>query len=222
MPITDPEDLLEAERSAMRRYRRDLLEAKRFGTEPPAGPPPPRDHSMEYYWTLGPAPEKPVQYTMDEWTNHEPPSPAEIAEKMPDEGWARAEALEKAYHKAKALEDEFLEARKAVRKEQYAKERERAKRERAEMKELGMEGRLAQERRRQEAIASIEKYARQTGEDVSGWFEEVEKVELPDTPPAPYQEPLNPRRVGGKLRLTPDVPRKNPNKSFTRPRTTAR
>jgi hypothetical protein len=211
VPITTAEGILEAERQAMRAWRRQVFVAKKYGNDPPTEVPKPRTHAREYYWTLGPEPEEPAHY--DESDLSKPLTKEEVEAKIDEKGWASAEALEKAYHDAKALERELIDARKAVRKAKYKEEREEAKAMRAEHRAQGLLPRMAQERRRQNAIASIEKYAAETGEDVSDWIKELEEASLPtDRYPEQVEEAVNPKRIGGKLRLTPGIPRTNPAK----------
>lgn len=190
-----------------------VFEATKYGKEPPLQVPEPRTTNTEYYYTLGPAPDAEKGESNMPVPQDEPITPDEIAAKMPAEGWRRAEALEKAYHEAKALENELIAARKAIRKARYLQEREEQKREKEELRESGLINRMRQEKVRAAAIASIEKYAMETGEDVSDWFDEIENAELPDDARTSFGEVINPKRVDGKLRLTPDVPRKNPRKN---------
>lgn len=217
VPITEPDEILNAEKAAMRKYRRMVFEAEKIGAPVPLTVPEPSTTRAEYFWTLGPHPSHLGAEDARPVPAEVPITAQEVAEKMPEEGWARAEALEKAYHEAKALENELIAARKAVRKARYLQEREDAKREKEEIRAQGLGPRMAQERLRAAAIESIEKYARETGEDVTDWFEEIETAELPDAYPSNGRaEVENPRRIGGKLRLTPDVPRKNQNKRSNR------
>lgn len=211
VPITSAEGILEAERGAMRLYRRRVFEAKKAGKEEPIEVPQPRTHDRQFFWMLGPEPEERVVHEESEL--HKPLTTEEVEAKMDEQGWSRAEQLEKAYHEAKALERELIEARRTVRRTAFKAERERAREERKEMLEQGLGPRIAQERRRATAIERIEAYARETGEDVSDWIKELEEARLPsDQYPEPVGEVINPTRVEGKLRLVPDIPRKRSNK----------
>ncbi|GMK56578.1 hypothetical protein CspeluHIS016_0304180 [Cutaneotrichosporon spelunceum] len=215
LPITTAEGILESERSAMRAYRRRVFEANKAGLDPPTEVPTPRSHQRMYYWALGPAPE--VKQTHEESELRRPVTKEEVEAKMDEQGWMRAEKLEKAYHEAKALENELISARKTVRQAAHKAEREREKEERAQMLAQGLGPKMAQERRRAAAIASIEKYARETGEDVSDWIKELEEAKLPSNRyPGQVDETINPTRIDGKLSLNPGTPRANPNKARAR------
>ncbi|CAK9783263.1 hypothetical protein CC85DRAFT_282006 [Cutaneotrichosporon oleaginosum] len=214
VPIRSAEGILEAERSAMRVYRRQVFEAKKAGLEPPTSVPEPRTHEREYYWTLGAPSEPRVIY--EESDLSKPMTKEEVEAKTDELGWERAEQLEKAYHDAKALERELIDARKAVRKAKFLAERQQLKEERREMLEQGLGPKLAQEKRRAAAIESIENYARETGEDVSDWIKELEEAVLPSNRyPERVTEVVNPVRVDGKLRLTPGIPRQNTAKTLS-------
>ncbi|OCF40682.1 hypothetical protein I317_05531 [Kwoniella heveanensis CBS 569] len=87
--------------------------------------------------------------------------------------WDQAAKLEESFHRAKEIEAEQIAQRQTARREAYKIEREQRKRERAEDDASGRSEAVRAERKRIEALEAIEKYAQQTGEDVSGWYEEL-------------------------------------------------
>lgn len=133
---------------------------------------------------------------------------------MDDEKWRQAEKLEVAFHQARELEEELIAARKEARAKRFKEEREAYRKQRDEDRQLGRDGAIAQEKRRAIAIASIEKYAEETGEDVSAWYEEIEGVELPNAYPGPIPDfrPKDTAKVDGRVRLTPVPPRRKESK----------
>ncbi|WVQ95926.1 hypothetical protein IAU59_003025 [Kwoniella sp. CBS 9459] len=87
--------------------------------------------------------------------------------------WDQAARLEESFHRAKEIEAEQIAQRRAARREAFKLEREQKKAERADDEASGRMEAIRAERKRIEALEAIEKYAQQTGEDVSGWYEEL-------------------------------------------------
>lgn len=117
--------------------------------------------------------------------------------------WAAIQEFE--YHKAKLLEAQATAERQAVRRQKYREIREEQRRQAIEDAENGVESDLKKEQRRLKAIEDIEEYGRQTGEDLSGWFDEIGRGPLGEV--GTY-EPRHQQRGGA-------VPRgKNPRKGF--------
>jgi hypothetical protein len=90
-----------------------------------------------------------------------------------DEAWNWAAMSEFEYHKAKLLEAKAAAERQTVRRQRYRELREEQRRQAIEDAEKGVDVDLRKEERRLKAIQDIEEYAQQTGEDVSGWFNEI-------------------------------------------------
>lgn len=206
VPISTKEELLDAEKAVARRYRRMIHEAKKGLCDYPTEVPEMRTHISDFYWTVGPAPEDGEPEPLDK-----PLTQDEIAAKIDDRRWEQAESMEVAFWEAKELEDEHIAIRREARRAKYQVEREEMKRQREEDKVLGREDLMRQEKRRDLAVWSIEQYAKETGEDVSGWFEEIESVELPNENPGPVPDfrPRDTFKVDGRVRLTPVPPRKS-------------
>jgi hypothetical protein len=140
-----------------------------------------------------------------------PMTRAEADAKAPAWKWARAEALETQYHKARLLEEANIAERKRIRKERHAAESAALKAQKEEDRREGRTDYLASEQRRMRAIESVKKYAEQTGEDVSDWFNELESAHLGAQTDAPnHLRPRPLKRIDGRLRLAPVPPRANP------------
>ena len=90
-----------------------------------------------------------------------------------DEAWNWAAMSEFEYHKAKLLEAKAAAERQAVRRQRYRELREEQRRQAIEDAHKGVDVDLQKEERRLKAIKDIEEYAQQTGEDVSGWYDEI-------------------------------------------------
>ncbi|KAL7425243.1 hypothetical protein Q5752_000931 [Cryptotrichosporon argae] len=164
-PPKDAAEARELQRTADRSTRRAALMARRARLPPPATPVAPKPVLSDYFWSLGPPP---------------PPGHVSDAARAPyavgsrDEArWERAEALEVAFWKARAMEDEQIEERRRVRRERFAALRESEKEQKRRDAEDGLTEAVRDEKRRQEALARIEAYARQTGEDVGAWIDEL-------------------------------------------------
>jgi len=87
--------------------------------------------------------------------------------------WDDAERIEMAYRESKAIEAEAIKRRQEVRRKIHKEQREIAKAQREADRLAGRLEPIRREKERLDAIARIEAYAKQTGEDVSGWYEEL-------------------------------------------------
>ena len=90
-----------------------------------------------------------------------------------DAKWEWAARQEFEFHKAKLYEAQAAAERQTVRRQRYREEREELRRQGIEDAEKGVDVDLRKEQRRLKAIEDIEAYGQQTGEDVSGWFDEI-------------------------------------------------
>ena len=168
-PISTDEESQAAWKRAEKLSRRAERNALKAGSAPPEPYLPPTEvHG--YGWRLGAHP----QYLE---TN---PGAASWGE---DEGrWARAERMEEQFHKAKAMEALQIAERQRIRREGYRRENEERRAQKLEDSRTGQTEVLRKERSRMEALANIERYAKITGEDVSGWYEELAQGELGEVP----------------------------------------
>lgn len=118
--------------------------------------------------------------------------------------WAWAERQEYEYHKTQLTVAQETAERQYVRRTRYREEREEFKRQREEDRKSGRTRALRKEQRRLEALEHIDQYAKDTGQDVSGWFEEIGSGPLDKV--TPY-EPTHQSR-GGALPRKPSNPRR--------------
>lgn len=93
--------------------------------------------------------------------------------------WCAKQEFE--YHQAKILEAEATAERQFIRRTRMREEREERRRQAEEDERTGLGPELVKERRRLDSIEHIEHYAKQTGQDVSQWYDEV-GGELGDIP----------------------------------------
>ncbi|WVF68377.1 hypothetical protein IAT40_003142 [Kwoniella sp. CBS 6097] len=114
--------------------------------------------------------------------------------------WDQAAKLEESFHRAKEIEAQQIAQRQTARREAYKIEREQKKRERAEDQSSGRAEAVRAERKRIEALEAIEKYAQQTGEDVSGWYEELGIAQGETIPLSEEKEKRIRRKSGFGLR----------------------
>ena len=81
--------------------------------------------------------------------------------------------MEEQYYWSRHREDLQTAERQRFRRERFREERQRMKDQREEDERLGRTEDIRNERKRMDALETIDNYARLTGEDVSGWFEEL-------------------------------------------------
>ncbi|WVR07953.1 hypothetical protein IAU60_004996 [Kwoniella sp. DSM 27419] len=195
-PIETEEERRAAVQAAMRLTRKDERTAERL--KQPAPPPrQPKTTIQEFAWKIGPAPEthKAEEQEYDEdgerteesdralamrmrqaWAAGRPQSSSSSRAPDPQDmavRWDRAAKLEEAFRRAKVLEDEQIAQRKEARAKAYKLERMQRKQEREEDELAGRSEAVRAEKRRIAALEAIEKYAQETGEDVSAWYEEL-------------------------------------------------
>ncbi|WWD04487.1 hypothetical protein V865_002557 [Kwoniella europaea PYCC6329] len=116
--------------------------------------------------------------------------------------WDQAVRLEEKFMESQILEQQQIAERQQARRAAFKLERERKKQERLEDQLAGRTDAIRAEKKRIEALEAIESYARQTGEDVSGWYAELginEGEELP------VDEDRKKRRGGGGFGLRRDA-----------------
>ena len=143
-----------AEKLTRKRERRAMWEQERHGKD--VGMPTPMEpntHVKVFGWALGPNEEQ-------------------VGE-VDESKWAKAERGERAHHEMKAREAIQAANRQFIRRTRYREEREHNKAYRQEDEELGIAPEVKKEQRRLEALDTISHYGDVTGEDVSGWFEEL-------------------------------------------------
>ncbi|WVW87040.1 hypothetical protein I302_109096 [Kwoniella bestiolae CBS 10118] len=97
----------------------------------------------------------------------------EVEEDEISRRWDQAVRLEEKFLESQVVEQQQIEERQQARRAAFRLERERKKQERMEDELAGRLPAIRAERKRIEALEAIESYARQTGEDVSGWYEEL-------------------------------------------------
>jgi len=143
-------------------------------------PPPAHQPAMtirEWGWCLHNAPQDKYGGLIDsdyhKQPEYEPPS---------SYTWDRARRLEEHLHTSRAAEAEDRRRRLDVRKTLTREARAVSRAERDEIIASGREGEVLKEKRRQRAIFEIGRYAELTGEDVSGWLDELESGELGEVP----------------------------------------
>ncbi|WWC73821.1 uncharacterized protein I206_107793 [Kwoniella pini CBS 10737] len=96
--------------------------------------------------------------------------------------WDAAVKLEEKFQQSQIIEQQQIEQRQQARRLAFKLEREQKKKERKEDELYGRIDSIKAEKKRIEALEAIENYAKQTGEDVSAWYEELgvkEGEELP-------------------------------------------
>jgi hypothetical protein len=173
-----------AEQVQAKAERRAIWE--KTGTVPRAREP----ATMKQIWVvaLGPRPRREVeedgtirkfvtvkrQLPKGDWEDHE----IEIGEfgvtPIRPEQWKQAEWYEGRYHYSKWIQAQRTAERQRIRREGYKIAKQKEREEIRAMREAGMMTGSKKEEARQAAIQHIETYARQTGSDVTGWFEELQ------------------------------------------------
>ncbi|ORX37600.1 hypothetical protein BD324DRAFT_387012 [Kockovaella imperatae] len=147
------EAILKAESINRQREKRVMWERERHGKAldfpEPVEPP---SHALVYGWRLG-----------------SENKPDEVDEKA----WERAIRGERAHHEQKAREAIQAANRQLIRRVQGREAKEQRRKWRAEDAELGIALHVKREKRRLEAMESIGHYADSTGNDVSGWIQEM-------------------------------------------------
>ena len=108
---------------------------------------------LVYGWALGPSEEEEGQVV--------------------DEAWERAIRGEMSHHQDKAREAFQAANRQFIRRERFQEMKTNEVEARLEDKALGITKDIKKEKRRLEGLESIEHFAHRTGEDVSGWYEEL-------------------------------------------------
>ena len=103
------------------------------------------------------------------WALGSKETPGEVDERR----WEMAVVHEKAYHDQKAREAYQAANRQLIRRTKYREERDRNKAERQAMNDSGEWEDLRREKRRGEAFDTVQQYAKITGGDVSGWYDEL-------------------------------------------------
>lgn len=120
--------------------------------------------------------------------------------------WNWCANQEFAYHKAKIQEAEATAERQFIRRTRLREQREELKRQTEEDERTGLTEELKKEKRRLESLEHIEFYAKSTGQDVSGWYDEVggELGELPEYAPRAQTRggaiPRNPKNPRSKFK----------------------
>ncbi|KAK4687383.1 hypothetical protein P7C73_g2741, partial [Tremellales sp. Uapishka_1] len=155
-PHETDEERQAAINQAAKESRRAIRNAKEKKTPLPA-PKIPSPYTVEYAWVMGPPAE-------EVGTEEEP------RESL---GWLEVEQMELSMERAKELEAEQTNARKEERKARFKYEREQQKKQREE--DIGM-GRVEAKRAaavRDKALKRVVDYAKETGEDVRDWYEEL-------------------------------------------------
>jgi hypothetical protein len=175
-PLETEEEIQAAIRHSAKLTRRAERAAMKAGLPPP----PPREPVMvatEYAWRIGPRPVEWPTNSSSPSSSSPPSSPSQSGQSEDpaevDRRWAEIEANERAYHFSRELEQAAIEERRSRRREKYKEERAIEKARIEEDKRMGLWEARQMEKKRQEALGHIKRYAQQTGEDVSGWFEEL-------------------------------------------------
>ncbi|WWC66012.1 uncharacterized protein I303_108634 [Kwoniella dejecticola CBS 10117] len=116
-----------------------------------------------------------------------------------DEGtkrrWEAAVRLEEKFQQSQIVEQQQIEERQQARRAAFKLERMQKKKERQEDELYGRTDAIRAEKKRIEALEAIENYAKQTGEDVSAWYEEL-GVKEGET--LPVNEDKRRKKVGGQ------------------------
>ncbi|WRT69822.1 uncharacterized protein IL334_006813 [Kwoniella shivajii] len=87
--------------------------------------------------------------------------------------WDQAARLEESFQRAQEIEAQQIEERQNARRDAYRAAREQKKKERLEDELAGRTDAIKAEKKRIQALEAIQAYANQTGEDVSGWYQEL-------------------------------------------------
>lgn len=169
-PIESAEEEEAAVRQAAKETRRLERKAQKLGIPTPPAREPKRTVTF-YAWKLGPPQPSAALPQSDSGAG---PSKTEM-----DNQWDRAENLELAYHANREMEEIAIEQRRTARRERFKVERERMKAQRAEDERMGRMDDIKREKERKNALAKIRAYAEETGEDVSGWYEELGEIIRP-------------------------------------------
>ena len=207
VPLETEEEIQEAVSQAERRFKKAERRAMRLQVEVPT----PREPILTrevHGWALGPRPE----YEVDSETNQRlrvyPAgergdgtwgdeklvlTPGEQYN-VPESKWAVAKRLERDYHRGKYIDAVQTAERQKVRRARYREEKVTARQQREEDIKLGRQEEMYKEKRRLQALEDVRRYAEQTGEDVSGWFEELQQ-------PLGYVAPYRPQHLakGGAI-----------------------
>ena len=175
VPIATQEEQDEVIRLASKKTRRAERNAIKKGFPIPA-PQEPATTISVYGWWIGPKPGQTTDESKD--TVEDSSSTVQGAQAEPVLGWeearwTRAVRMEEQYYWSRHREDLHTAERQRFRRELYRQERQRMKDQREEDERLGRTEDIKAEKKRMEALATIDKYARLTGEDVSGWYEEL-------------------------------------------------
>ena len=133
------------------RERHEMDVAMPLAREPASG-------VLVYGWGLGPS--------------------AKAEGQVDDEAWERAIRGEMSHHQDKAREALQAANRQFIRRERFRELKQYEKQAKLEDEELGITDHVQKERRRLEGLESIQHFAHRTGEDVSGWYEELGEGEL--------------------------------------------
>ncbi len=165
LPLETQKEFGEAVTQATRQNRRAEQKAIKQGLQVPP-PQEPATMKKVYGWRIGPDPKiYPEGVTGSD-----------------EARWTRAEKMEEQYYLAKTREARQTAARQLMRREAFKRERERQKLQRAEDDRLGRTEEIRKERKRLVALAKIQEYAKITGEDVSGWYEELGQGDVDEAP----------------------------------------